>query len=50
MTFLDWLLAGFGFVATLALIGGAWIMVMVRVRPRDLRDDDDDMWSPDRWP
>lgn len=46
MTFLDWLLAGFGFVATLALIGGAWIAV----RRRRRRVDDDDMWSPDRWP
>ena len=41
MTFLDWLAAGFGFVATLALIGCAWIMVMVRVRPRDLTDEEE---------
>jgi hypothetical protein len=40
MTALTWLLAGFGTVLVIALVGMAWILVRVHMRPGDLRDED----------
>jgi hypothetical protein len=41
MSLLTWLLAGFGTVLVIALVGMAWILVRVHMRPGDLRDEDE---------
>lgn len=48
MTALSWIAAIFGTVLAIAAIGMAYILVQVRMRPRDLTDDE--IWSPEDWP
>jgi len=40
MSLAEYLLAGFGLVAALTLIGAAWLLGCGHVRPRDLSDDE----------
>lgn len=42
------LIWSFAVICAIAAIGMAWILVSVKMRPRDLADEE--IWNPEDWP